>query len=371
MNAKRIICLLLAILMGVGVLAGCGLASANSATASSGANSAAASTFDYSKGLTEDGYFEGVKALDYVTLKDYKGVSIPAETSVASDEDVQSQIDSLLAKYTTNEKLTDRAVADGDTINIDYVGSIDGEEFKGGSTGGAGSTVTIGTTNFIDDFLEQLIGHKPGETFDIEVTFPDPYTANADLAGKDAVFNVTINYIQGDEIVPEFNDDFVATNLSDYGFASAEDARKEIATSIIQNQEYTYLWETMQAGTQVSEVPQSVLDYTSALLVQSYTSTAAQYSLDLATYLSYMGYATTDDLLADSAEQIEASAKEMLIAQAIAETEAIKVEDDDIKDYFGLDDLSDYSDYYGRPFLTLYAMRNQVDELMMDSAVRV
>ena len=66
-------------------------------------------------------------------------------------------------------------------------------EFEGGSTNGAGTEVTIGVTSYIDNFLEQLIGHKPGETFDIKVTFPDPYERNSELSGKDAVFTVTIN----------------------------------------------------------------------------------------------------------------------------------------------------------------------------------
>ncbi len=85
-------------------------------------------------------------------------------------------------------------IEDGDTVNIDYVGSIDGVEFSGGSTNGAGTDLTIGSGSYIDDFEEQLIGYHPGDTVDVTVTFPEDYGVD-DLNGQEAVFEVTINGI--------------------------------------------------------------------------------------------------------------------------------------------------------------------------------
>ena len=118
--------------------------------------------FDYSEGYDEKGFFEGVKALDYVTLLDYSHMELSDEI-IPSDEAVQSQIDKTLSSYTKTNQITDadRLIEDGDTVNIDYVGSVDGVEFEGGSTDGKGATVTIGVTSFIDGFLDQLIGHAP------------------------------------------------------------------------------------------------------------------------------------------------------------------------------------------------------------------
>jgi trigger factor len=90
---------------------------------------------------------------------------------------------------------TDVAVADGDTVNIDYVGTVDGEEFSGGNTQGMGRDLTIGSGSYIDDFEEQLIGHYVGETVEVKVTFPDSYSNNEDLSGKEAVFETVINGI--------------------------------------------------------------------------------------------------------------------------------------------------------------------------------
>ena len=93
--------------------------------------------------------------------------------------------------YSTDTSLT---VEDGDTVNIDYVGTIDGVEFDGGSTNGAGTDLVIGSGNYIDDFEEQLIGAHPGDTVEVSVTFPEDY-GNEELNGQDAVFEVTVNGI--------------------------------------------------------------------------------------------------------------------------------------------------------------------------------
>ena len=106
--------------------------------------------------------------------------------------DSASDTDSDSAGYSTDASLT---VEDGDTVNIDYVGSVDGVEFEGGSTQGQGTDLVIGSGSYIDDFEEQLIGAHPGDEVDVYATFPDPYNNNPNLSGKEALFEVTINGI--------------------------------------------------------------------------------------------------------------------------------------------------------------------------------
>ena len=106
--------------------------------------------------------------------------------------DSASDTDSDSAGYSTDASLT---VEDGDTVNIDYVGSVDGVEFEGGSTQGQGTDLVIGSGSYIDDFEEQLIGAHPGDEVNVYATFPDPYNNNPDLSGKEALFEVTINGI--------------------------------------------------------------------------------------------------------------------------------------------------------------------------------
>lgn len=109
----------------------------------------------------------------------------------SSTEDSQESDTSGTSTLSTDTSLT---VEDGDTVNIDYVGSIDGVEFDGGSTNGQGTDLTIGSGLYIDDFEEQLIGSHPGDTVEVNVTFPDNYSSE-DLQGQDALFEVTINGI--------------------------------------------------------------------------------------------------------------------------------------------------------------------------------
>ena len=209
------------------------------------------SSFDYSAGLDSNGFFKDVKASDIVTLPEYKGVAIDPSILEATDEQVQEQIDGVLESYTDFEHITDRAVEDGDRVNIDYVGSIDGVEFEGGSTGGAGTDVTIGVTQYIDDFLEQLIGHMPGENFDIEVTFPEDY-GNAELNGKDAIFNITINYILNVELTDNI--------AAEYGFSSVDELLADIEDFIVDGNKFNLLSDLLLEATCTS-IPESVLDY--------------------------------------------------------------------------------------------------------------
>ena len=113
--------------------------------------------------------------------------SSTSQTDETSGEDSSSD-----TTYSTDTSLT---VEDGDTVNIDYVGSVDGVEFEGGNTQGQGTDLVIGSGSYIDDFEDQLIGAHPGDQVEVTVTFPDPYQNNTDLSGKEAVFEVTVNGI--------------------------------------------------------------------------------------------------------------------------------------------------------------------------------
>jgi trigger factor len=116
-------------------------------------------------------------------------------TDTGSDDDTDVVLEESEEEGTTLYTGTDVAVEDGDTVNIDYVGTVDGVEFSGGNTQGQGTDLVIGSGSYIDDFEEQLIGHYVGETVDVTVTFPDPYANDESLSGKEAVFETTINGI--------------------------------------------------------------------------------------------------------------------------------------------------------------------------------
>lgn len=308
-------------------------------------------TFDYSAGFDENGFFEGIHALDYVTLLDYTNIELDYDIVVPTDDDVQSEIDSMISYYASTSQITDedRLIVDGDTVNIDYVGSVDGVEFEGGSTEGAGTTVTIGVTSYIDGFLDQLIGHAPGENFDIEVTFPDPYPNNEDLSGKDAVFNITVNYIE-EEYIPEFNDEFVAEYLVDY--ESAEEYRQSIYDSIYEENLFNALFEYVVVNSEISEIPESVVDTIYNERYDYFSTMASYYGMDAETYLSYYGM----DLEAFR-DMCESYAGDYLVLQAIMEDADWIIDLEAAQESLGFDDdtIADVVEYYGEPYVLFAA----------------
>ena len=127
-----------------------------------------------------------------VELGDYIGVEIPNIDTSVSDQDVDAQINTELQQDPDKEQITDRAVQEGDTVNIDYTGTKDGVAFDGGSA--KGYDLVIGSNNFIEGFESGLIGHNIGEDVQLNLTFPSDYN-NKDLAGAAVVFDVKINSI--------------------------------------------------------------------------------------------------------------------------------------------------------------------------------
>ena len=365
----------------IAALAGCGSTSGTSGSASTSGSSASASEdvpetveIDFSKYIDENGFWKDIRALDYVTLPQYKGVEIPAEEITPTEEELQSNRESLLSQWASYNQITDRAVEDGDTVNIDYVGSVDGVEFTGGNTNGAGTTVTIGVTRYIDDFLEQLIGHKPGETFDVNVTFPEDYSDSTDadgntvvLAGKDAVFTTTINYIQGDELIyPEMDDAFVAENLqATYGWTTAAEAEEGIATAIRNSKKYNYMLDYLAENAQITEVPEAIANNMREAQLASVNNQAASYGVSVDTLMMLSGYGSEDEYLAMLEEQLPEAAKFSLIRQAIAEQEGMTVTEEELQEMLG-DNYQTYVDTYGLNYIKQDVMIGKVDQLLLD-----
>ena len=339
----------------------------SSSAVESGADTDTVAT--YSGALTDEGAFIDVKASDYVTLPDYKNQEIPQDVSEISDDDVQAELNGRMSAFATTEQVTDRAIKDGDTVNIDYVGSVDGVEFAGGNTGGNGTTVTIGVTSYIDDFLEQLIGHKPGDTFDVNVTFPEPYPNNTDLSGKDAVFVTTINYIE-EEKTPELTDAFVAENWKEEnGWSTATEAREGVRALLRANAVQEYLFDWLLENAEVSQIPDRVYQYQVGTMMGYYQIMAQQYGMELDDLLSGMGIeGGVEGLEEQNKDALEQNAKSSLLLQALSEDMNITPTDEDIKDYvrrtINTEDYSDIEKMYGKPYLMLITREDMVRQAL-------
>jgi trigger factor len=353
-TVKTHFCLVAALAALLVSLSACG-APADPASGSSSSDGGDASSFSYSDGIDENGLWEGLTATDYVELYDYDAFPVPSTVHAISDSAVQDEITAILESYATTEQITDRAIVDGDTVNIDYIGSVDGVEFDGGNTDGAGTDVTIGVTSYIDGFLEQLIGHNPGDAFDINVTFPEDYGVD-ELNGKAAVFATTVNYI-AKTVAPELDDAFVADNLAlDYGYSTVSEMQSGIHDDLQKNAIQNYIYEHLTTAVTVDSIPERLIDYQRNMMLQYYTEYAEGYGVELDEFLAtYVGVASVDELIETNSESNRQAAQYSLVVQAITEDAKISVTNEDVAEYFesqmGSPDYSEYETDYGLPYL--------------------
>ena len=278
-------------------------------------------------------YLNDFKASDYVKLGDYKGLDVTiAKPEVTEEEILQYLAYTLDAASTTNE-ITGRAVQEGDIANIDYVGKMDGVAFDGGTA--QGYDLTIGSGQFIDGFEDGCIGMEIGETKDVEVTFPDPYT-NADLAGKPAVFTVTVNSIK-EKIVPQFTDEFVASLEMD-GVSTTEDYKKFIEDSLYTEKmsEYEAKLETLivdaaSKNCEFEEVPSGMVDRMNTTLTNNIGSYASMYGMNIRSYVAQVYGGTEDQFEETLLNQTKLMAQQYIMMQAIADKEGITVTDEEFE----------------------------------------
>ncbi len=362
-------------------LAGCG-ATASTATAESAAESTAESTassaaatgedayadiasFSSSDYFDDNGYFKGVTATDYVTLPaDYTALSLPAGTDTITDDEVSSYIsENILANYKTTDKITDRAAASGDKVNIDYVGTIGGVAFDGGNTNGGGADLTLGSGTYVPGFEDQIVGHTPGETFDVKVTFPTDY-GSADLAGKDAVFSTTLNYISQD-VTPELTDDWVAANLTDgYSVSTVGDLQALVRKNLTRSKVTGAVMDALTGTATFTALPQALTDYVSRYYAYRLYQVAAQYGVDVNTLLSAQGYDSVDAFLATQQSNLDSAVKQILVTQAAAEKQKIVCDDkalaDNFFEYYGTAETAQYTDAYGTNYVKMMTLSNLV-----------
>ena len=284
---------------------------------------------DMSAGLLADGKIDGVDVSSAVTLVDYENIVIPDE-EVNTDEDVQNDIDDLLEEYKEIDYDVSLTVADGDTVNIDYVGTIDGVEFEGGNSNNAGYDLTIGSGSFIDDFEQQLIGYHPGDDVTVEVTFPDDYQDDA-VAGKDAVFAVSIN---GLYTTPDFDDDFLVNNgLATDEITTADEYRESIAKNYYEEKLNTFLSTYIVENSTVNTYPKNFVKltkqttkYNDQMMMDYYNQMFSSYGMEA--YTNVWDVTGDEDELAyekSLSERANDSVKEAMVYQAIFEKAGLTI----------------------------------------------
>lgn len=300
---------------------------------------------------------------DALKITKYKGVEVEQveKPEEITDEEVEATIQANLESQATTTEITDRAVENGDTVNIDFVGKMDGKEFDGGAA--EDYPLTIGSGSFIEGFEDSVIGHKIGDTYDWNGTFPDDY-GNAEMAGKDVVFTITVNSITVEE-VPELTEEIIKT-LSDES-TTVEEYKKEVKAQLEDEAQTSYdetlkqnAWQVVAENTEVKKYPDGEVEELVTSLVDAYKEAAEYYQMEYETFIEeQMGY-TPEQLEEEAKAAAKENIKEQMAVEAIAKEEKIEMDDetyekelekmseeygyesvDDFKEAFEEDDLKD------------------------------
>ncbi|MBV2576807.1 trigger factor [Staphylococcus aureus] len=264
-----------------------------------------------------------------VKLGDYKGLEIEKQETELSDDELQEAIDHSLGHLAEMVVKEDGVVENGDTVNIDFSGSVDGEEFEGGQA--EGYDLEIGSGSFIPGFEEQLEGMKVDEEKDVVVTFPEEYHAE-ELAGKEATFKTKVNEIKFKE-VPELTDEIAneldaeANTVDEY----KENLRKRLAEQKATDAENVEKEEAITKATDNTtiDIPEAMVNTELDRMVSEFAQRIQQQGLDLQTYFQISGQDESQlrEQMKDDAEQ---RVKTNLTLTAIAEAEKIEATDEDI-----------------------------------------
>ena len=300
-----------------------------------------------------------------VGLGKYKGVEIEKIDTAVTDEEVEEELKKEQEKNASMKEVTDRAVKDGDQINLNFEGFVDGVAFEGGK--GEDYPLTIGSGSFIPGFEEQLIGAEIGKEIEVNVTFPENYQAE-DLAGKAAVFKCTVLKIT-EKILPELNDEF-ADDVSEFDTLEEfkADIRKNLETrkeERARTEKENKVIDAIIADSEI-EIPEPMLKAQQEQIVDEFAQRLQSQGLSIDQYFAYMGM-TREKMVEDSKEQAEKRIRTRLVLEEIVKVENIVATEEDFET-----ELTKLAEAYGADLETVKKIfeGREKDRMMEDIAVQ-
>lgn len=312
----------------------------------------------------------------YVKLGNYNGMELEREVGQVEQADLQRKIDKILQEGTTKKKIKEGKVKKGDTVNIDYVGKIDGVAFDNGTA--QGQSLTIGSGSYIEGFETGLIGANVGDTVTVHTTFPEDYGVDS-LNGKEATFDVTINFIEGEQIVPKWNDAFVKNTTQYNSTKEYEDVlRVELEDELRKTEEYT-----LQAKILTNLVNEATFDELPADLVDARANSMTQYYKDYAEnnkiayseFIKQQFKMSEEDFNKEVRTTAENSVKQTVAVYAVAEAENLIPEGEErekkeleVAKQYGYPSVEELTKVYGDDYALQLVIRDEVLKFIEDNA---
>ncbi|MDE6666948.1 MAG: trigger factor [Clostridia bacterium] len=263
-----------------------------------------------------------------VKIDAYTGLKIKKYEYNVSDKDVDAEVKKLLERNATEVEVKDRASKDGDKVNIDFSGSVNGEKFAGGTADDY--DLVLGSGSFIPGFEEQVVGMKIGENKNITVKFPDDYQAD-NLKGKDAVFAIKLNKIFEKQL-PELTDEYVkahagAESVADYKKKTQEKLLKQAENRSRDETENSIVEEISKHAT--AEIPDAMIESEIDKMVQDFSYRLMYQGIKLEEYLKYIGQ-SMQEFRAQFKSQAQPRVLQQLVVEKIIKNEKITVTDKEV-----------------------------------------
>lgn len=316
-----------------------------------------------------------------VKISVYKGVEVDKvdKPSEVTDDDVNTQIQSVLDENSTTEEVTGRAVKKGDTATIDFVGKMNGEAFDGGSS--TDYPVEIGSNSFIDGFEDSIIGHNAGDTFDWNGKFPENY-GSSDLAGKDVTFTITVKSISKKK-TPKLTDKLVKKVSKES--KTVKEYKEEVKKSLEEDNEKTYndslqqaAWQKVLDNTKVKKYPEKDVKKIEDSLISQYKSVAEAYNMSYDDLIKQQMGTTVEKFEKQVTKAAKSSVKQTLVTKAIADKENIKLDDETYKtelkkiaDAYGYDSVKALKKAASKSELKEIALNDLVKEWLANQCIQV
>lgn len=263
-----------------------------------------------------------------ITVKDYKGIKASKKVDPVTDEEVDAEIERMRNRNARTITVEDRAAENGDIVNIDFEGFVDDKPFEGGKS--EHFPLTLGSGQFIPGFEEQIVGHKTGDSFDVNVTFPEDYHAE-ELKGKPAVFKCKLHEITAKEL-PELDDEFVK-DVSE--FDTLDELKADIRKKLTDSKEAaanTAFENTLIDGiiaNMEGEIPEEMFDARADEMVQDFEYRLSAQGMNMDVYMQYTGM-NRDAIRNSFKEQATRQVKVALALEKIVENEGITVSDEEV-----------------------------------------
>ena len=275
-----------------------------------------------------------------VEIKDYKGIEVTKTVKEVTDEDIDAQLNTLREKNVTVETVDDRAAENGDDVVIDFEGFKDGVAFDGGKA--EDFTLALGSGQFIPGFEDQIVGHNAGESFEINVTFPEEYQVE-ELKGAPAVFKINLKSISK-KVLPEIDDEMIKDSTE---FETVDEYKEDVKKKLAEANEKQADREVESAIFDVviekleGEIPQEMYDNRVNEMVQELEQRLRAQGMSLDLYMQYTGQ-SLDTVKKTYEEQATKQVKLRLALEKIAQLENIEVSDEELDE-----ELTKISEQYG------------------------